>query len=340
MFDDSFRDSLLKRGEGRPAWHRPEIWLVATAEERHAQRVWLNRAIDALPEPGRSKVMARLPENPHFLSTYIELATAAVLLDAGMSLDYERDFDGKTPDLVVVEESGPSLLIEVYTKFRSNDRREAEHSWRMLQNRVQAIPVPVVLIISNLGGTVSEAPNDAKAKRIAVELRRWLLELSGSASNRRVIQGYQFTIMGPAPGLYATMARPGGGGWFDSDMVLAAINQKVKAYAKLADRLELPLLVVLAAEPASPLSEDLVRSALKGDMSTTLSIDVFAGKSEPHTVAMRSDRTPASFAPALSAVGWMNPGIDDPGTLNLFPVPDARRPIEMSSVGGLRVGQP
>ena len=118
-------------------------------------------------------------------------------------------------------------------------------------------------------------------------------------------------------------------------------NDKVKAYSTLADRVDLPLLVVLAAEPASPLNEDLVRSALRGEMTTTLSFDPFEGRSEPHTVAMRSDTTPAAFAPCLSAVGWMNPGINDPGSLAVFPVPSgAWRPIPLTSLDALTVGSP
>jgi hypothetical protein len=340
VFDERFRDDLLQRAEGRPTWHRPEIWLVATAEERAEQRSWLNRTINALPEPGRSKIRARLPENAHFLSTYTELATAAVLHDAGMTLEYERNQEGKTPDITVFDGKNPSMLVEVYTKFRSTDRRSAERAWRALQSRIQAIPVPVILAVRRVDPSAPNSPDDPSAKRIAAELKQWLLQPSPSVINGRLIEGYHFMIAGSAPGLYANMSIPGGGGWFDSDMVLNAVGEKVKVYSALSEVLKVPLLVVLAAEPASPLSEDLVRSALRGDMSTTLSFDPFEDKSEPHTVAMRAGRVLAEFAPSLSAVGWMNPGIDDPGFLKVFPVPSAARPIRFSSVGALVVEAP
>ena len=224
MFDDAFREALLQKARNRPAWHRPQIWLVATAEERKAQRVWLNRIISALPEPGRSKVVARLPEDAHFLSTYTELATAAVLNDVGLIVEYEREFDGRTPDITVLGTTAPSLLVEVYTKFRSNERRVAERAWIALQSRIQKIPVPVVLTIVTADRARSVAPDDRSAKRIALQLRDWLREVPITADGSRMIEGYHFIIAGRAPGLYATCSLPGGGGWFDSDMVLNAIK--------------------------------------------------------------------------------------------------------------------
>lgn len=321
-------------------WHRPQIWLVATAEDRELQRAWLNRVISALSEPGRSKVTARFREDAHFLATYTELATAAVLTDAGVAVEYEREYEGKTPDFTVLNGSSPSLLVEVYTKFRSEERRATERAWMALQTRIQAIPVPVVLTVVIADRRRSSAPDDRTAKQIVRQLRDWLLEAPTPARDGRLIEGYQFLVAGRVPGLYATCSIPGSGGWFDSDMVLRAINDKVKVYASLADRFELPLLVVLASEPASPLKEELVRSALKGDMTMTLSFDPFERGSEPHTVSMRPDRTPASFAPCLSAVGWMNPGIDEPGSLIVFPVPSARRPVPLASAGSLIVAPP
>ncbi len=335
MFTDEFRASLLERFANRSEWERPEIWLVATSDNRHLQRAWLNRTIDSLSEPGRSKVVARLPENAHFLSTYTELATAAILQDAGLAIEYEPDLGGKTPDLVVFGDAGPLMLVEVYTKFRHNELRRDEKAWRALQARVQRIPVPVMLAVNRKDGP---APDDATAKRIATRLKEWLLQVPGVAKMNRILEGYDFMIEGQSPGLYATMTIPGGGGWFNSDLVLNAVNEKVSSYAPLADQLDVPLLVVLAAEPASPLSEDLVGAALAGTMATALKMDYFTMQSEPHTVNMRFDQTPATFAGGLSAVGWVAPGIDEPGTLTIFPVSSATRPIQLPETMHLRLG--
>jgi hypothetical protein len=337
MFTDEYRNFLLQKYRGRPSWHRPEVWVVATAPERDRQRAWLNQTIDSLPEPGKSKAMRRLPENAHFLSTYSELSAAAILVDAGLSVEYEPDLGKRTPDFVVDGKAGPCAIVEVYTKFRSEAQRHAEGAWKVLHTRVRDIPVPVVLVVNSLGGTSAEAPDEATSKRIATKLRSWLLRTPEDVGREEVFEGYHFMIGGQAPGLYALMALPGGGGWFDSDMVLTAINEKTRRYASLASRMEVPLLVILAAEPASPMNQDLVRSALSGDMSTTLKVDVFARYSEPHTVRMRSDRTPVTFDPALSVIGWLDPGIDSPGELTVFPATSSERPLDLPTTESLHV---
>ena len=45
MFNQAFREALLDEARNRPIWHRPQIWLVATAEDGELQRAWLNRVI-------------------------------------------------------------------------------------------------------------------------------------------------------------------------------------------------------------------------------------------------------------------------------------------------------
>jgi hypothetical protein len=38
---------------------------------------------------------------------------------------------------------------------------------------------------------------------------------------------------------------------------------------------------------------------------------------------------PAEFHPALSAVGWLQPGIDEPGSMTIFDLPSAARRLSV-----------
>ncbi len=54
---------------------------------------------------------------------------------------------------------------------------------------------------------------------------------------------------------------------------------------------------------------------------------------------MRSSDTPISFAPALSAVAWLTPATDEPGTLTVLPVPNAGRPHPLPLGGRIVPGE-
>ena len=88
------------------------------------------------------------------------------------------------------------------------------------------------------------------------------------------------------------------------------------------------LVVVLAAEAQSPLTLDLLRTTLTGRRHGSFS-----------TVIDATSERSARFHPALSGVGWLQPGIEQSGTLTLFPVTTARLPISIRESDTLRIGR-
>lgn len=109
-------------------------------------------------------------------------------------------------------------------------------------------------------------------------------------------------------------------------MVRNAIGQKASRYGGLATARGVPLLVVLAAEPALPLTRDLLADALAGRQALAVTLDPFGPaptESGPFRLGERD--APAIFNPALSAVGWLQSGIDHPGSMTLFDVRSAAR---------------
>lgn len=111
-------------------------------------------------------------------------------------------------------------------------------------------------------------------------------------------------------------------------MVRGAISDKVSRYTGLADSLDVPLLVVLAAEPALPLSKDFLGRALAGVQALTIAFDPFRpGPIATGPMRLNEQDVPAAFDPVLSAVGWLQTGIDQPGSMTLFHVLSAARPL-------------
>jgi len=327
MFDDAYRDELIRRFGHRPDWERPEMWLVATAPERSSQRDWMNAALLALPVPGRDVADRRLKSSRNFLATYHELAVAAILQEAGFSTEYERALGRLTPDLYVT--SGErALMIEVVGKFRPDHVRSDSRDWRALSQRVSQIGWPVGMIVRRPDGSQLTPPNAAIAKRIVAGLRIWLWQ-RGGALGMIELEGYEFHAIQELPsGSPTLLAQPDPGGWMNADDVLETIGEKVRKYADLGTELHLPLVVVLAAELNAAMSLDLVRAALSGAQSLTVTLPMSGGPDRigPAKVQMRSHDVLKTFNPALSAVAWLTPGTDDPGNLTVLSVPSAALP--------------
>jgi hypothetical protein len=339
VLDDAYAERLAQRYAGRQQWELPSVYQLATSPERRAQRAWLTAVLEAMPEAVSNRILGRLEKEPNFLATYNELATAAILLGAGYSLAYESEVAGKTPDFLVPAASGrPAMLIEVSTRFRTDAQRRNERRWAELKRRVERIPIPLALFLRGADLGTPDPPESGKAKRVAKALEEALLEGAPPPKMMRVIEDFGFGSSGPSPGAHALLAPPMGSAVYDADLVLEAIAEKVSRYAKVAEREASVLVVVLAAEPNSPLSLDLLRTALGGAQTVAMTIDFFdPGPIRTRPLSMRQEHRPAAFDPVVSAVGWLEPGIDSPGTLTLFPVASARQPVQFQESGTLVV---
>jgi hypothetical protein len=77
-------------------------------------------------------------------------------------------------------------------------------------------------------------------------------------------------------------------------------------------------------------SKDVPRGGCR-DETVRISLDPFAPTGRPiasHTVQLRQFDKPAQIAPAVSAIGWLDPGVETPGKLTLLHAQNADRPIE------------
>ena len=324
LFDSDLITRLKKKPVGRLAWAVPEFYTTVLAPEREKQRVWMRSELHELPEPGRSRLKARLENERDFGTAYHELCVSAILRDAGYCAEFEPEVFGTTPDLLVRSE--PPLMIELWTRSRPDSVKKANRAWEVFAGLINKIPVPAALMIVGPSREAVSPPDSRKAKIVARSLREWLL--SGTAEGVFTAGDYEFAIIGQMPGLYAGLAPPYGGGNVDSDMVIEAISEKTSKYRAAASELKAALVVVLASEPSAALSLDLLKSALAGKQTLSFSFSVgLPGQLASSKVRMRATETPEVFDPALSAIGWLNPGIPDPGSLVMIPAIGANQPL-------------
>jgi len=333
VLDDEFAHEFERRFSRRPEWRRPELWPVITDPARAPQRRWLSFALGQLPKRQRQNALARLQSDEHFLATYNELAAVALLGTPDLRVELEPSFPWQgrtlTPDLALRSADGQLLAIgEVSTRFRSAEHRSLEIQWRELRTRVARIPRPVGLLVQDLVHDPIRPPTSGQAAKIERDLRRWLLRPSITLGATSDFHGYLFQVAFDLPGLRAQLAAPTGSDWYNTDMLRGALSSKASRYTGLADSLDVPLFVVLAAEPALSLSKEFLVSALAGVQALTISFDPFRpGPIAPAPMRFNEQNIPATFAPALSAVGWLRAGIEQPGSMTLFDVPSAARSL-------------
>ena len=319
MFDDAWRSRLLEQFAGHLAADRPECWELATAHERKAQRDWVNAALERLPEHGRNRIFEHLLENKRFIQSYNELAVAAILIDAGYSVTYELNLYGQTPDLAVHSTAGRLLaIVEVANRLLPAAVDSQATRWEKLRSRVQRIPVPMLIRVVKKDGT-AEGPDDGISKKIAHELRAWMTSAEFTHGVAGDYAGFYWIAAERLPGTHADLLVPREEIWANSDALVPTITEKVDAYAALCTRLDVPLIVVVAADPRHSIGSGLVQGAVEGKLTLTVNLNLLkVGPSSSGPLKMHATDAPHRWDPALSGVGWLQTGIDEPGSLTLF----------------------
>lgn len=327
VFDPEWVEGLRRRFAGRPESDRPDLYFTAVAPERAGVRAWIETQVEGLTESTRADMIARLRNDKEFVGAFHELAAAAVFRDAGSTVKVQPRLDGKTPDLLVTPLGGPRIVVEVWTRSTPDDVRGARRSWQALMERVRGIPCPVGLVVEGPRQDRHLQPPDSnQAKQMAAALREWLLRSPRNVGDAFRFDGYTFRVAVELPGMTARLAHPGPGGTVDSDLVIEAILTKTRRYADVAERLEAPLVVVVAADSSMPLSLGFLQAALQGRQTFEVTIPAAgSGLISDHTAQMRREHVPF-WDPRLSAVGWLDPSLGDP-YLTLVPLGGARRPL-------------
>jgi hypothetical protein len=124
VLDDAYARAFTQRFATWPEWNRPELWPIVTDPKRSEQRRWLSNALADLPADQGAKLLGRLQSNRSFQATYNQLATAVLLRESGLAVEYEPElpWQGKmlTPDIGLRgSDGGLAVIVEVSTRFRT-----------------------------------------------------------------------------------------------------------------------------------------------------------------------------------------------------------------------------
>jgi hypothetical protein len=322
FFDGPTRDALLIRHGSKLASRRPEHFALATDAIRERQRAWVNRTLANLDPQGAESLFRNLQTQGRFLQSYNELAVAAILQAAGMKLAYERDIQGKTPDLVAFDASDePTHIVEVLNRKRPKPVDAADRRWNELTDRFARIDKPWRLRVARISGERS-GPYPDVAIKLARETEKWLTSNPTAVGQGWAMGDYTFLVVAKSPGTQLELLTPIEEVWVDSDTLAEHIREKVSRYADLAEHLGVPLVVVVGADDTLAVTSEIVRSALNGQLSVSLNLNLFGvgtGSSKSAPLKLHATNAPRAWNAALSAVAWLKAGIDDPGVMTLFP---------------------
>jgi len=328
FFDDTLRLSLLSKYGSGLATYRPEHYALATDPAREQQRAWVNRALEQLGGRGAETLFHNLETRGRFLQSYNELAIAAILQGAGGSLAYERRLESKTPDFVVLDPSDRiTHIIEVVNQKRPKPADATDKRWRELSDRFARVEQPWRLRVANQPH-IQGGPAPDLAKYMVNEIGRLLASEPVRVGDLLANDAYSFLVVAPSPGTHVELLTPVEEVWVDSDTLASGIRDKVSRYADLANQLDVPLIVVVGADDTLAVSADFVRSALGGPLTLALNLNPFGvgtGSTKSRSLRMHATDAPRVWNSALSAVGWLQAGIDIPGTIDLFPYDKAAR---------------
>ena len=309
---------MRKHGKQLPA-DRPEYWELAASSDRAAQRMWLNAALGRMGPDARQHLFENICDSGRFVPTYNEAAVASILLDAFVKVEYEPTLNGQTPDLVVRSDDGAvQLIVEVANRLLPEAADAKAKRWEQLRGRLQRWAAPWLV-----RGIRVEGPNDAPTadviRPMATLLGRWLSRADAAQWDECRVGDFGFVIMQRLPGSHADLLIPHSELWYTSDRLVPIVTEKVNTYASLCADLGVPLVVVVAADPRSSVTVDTVRGAVTGALTLSMKLDMFAdGPTSSGPLKLHQTDEARRWHPCLSAVGWLQAGIDDPGTLTLF----------------------
>ena len=321
FFDDTVRDALLDKHGAKLASHRPEHFALATYPAREAQRAWVNQTLARLDSGGAESLFGKMQTQGRFLQSYNELAVAAILQTPGMKLAYEREIRGKTPDFLALDpDDRPTHIIEVLNRSRPKAVDAADRRWQELTDRFALFDKPWRLRVARFSGDRG-GPYSDEALHMVRETKKWLTSNPIAVNEGWSIGDYAFTVVAKSPGTQFELLTPIEEVWVDSDTLAKDIRDKVSRYDDVAEQLGVALIVVVGADDNLAVSSDIVKSALGGQLSVSLNLNVWGigtGSTKSRPMKMHATDAPRSWNTALSAVGWLEAAIDQPGVITLF----------------------
>ncbi len=272
-FGPDFVAEHRRRYGKRPPEQRQLTYDIAAGDDCAPWRQWLDDQLALLPEPTANAIARKVWLDEHFWPVNFELATGAGLRAAGLTIAYEQNWDGATPDWTVMDQEGkPLAFVEVHTDQPPTDKFGQMRAWHGLVERIKAIPVPVVLQVAS-GGVPVSPPDAGTAKKITRDLANKLVQ--NPCANTFLSHGYRFLIMGDprrggrqmiSPlGMHACFDPPSSrAGPVSAQQLMEKVEEKTRRYGTLARAHRVPLIVAAGAHRFTGVTLEQVDDMLTG----------------------------------------------------------------------------
>jgi len=330
VFDEGVRTSIQRR-YGRLNEHvRPALHAAAVDPARSLFRAWLDNEVGRLEEAVRPGVLSRLRSEDGHFAALAEVASLALLRDAaGFTVALDPPIDGLTPDLLARHAASgePALLAEVWSRAVPADAVKAERGWETLSRAVAKIEMPVRLMAIELDPERSRPPQKFECDRIVDHLRRRLAQGVPTVGWTTKTHGITFGVV-ERTARKASLVQVTESRSVDRSHVVEAIEEKVTRYRRAAERLDVPLLVILAAEPRSGLNAPFVEDVLAGKHVMAINFDArTVGPMTPRRQTLLRAHTPPAFDSSLSAVGFLDVRDGHDAEITVWPIADALRKL-------------
>jgi len=316
LFTTDLVTGLAQRYSAMPEHLRPLLLQHATDPQHSTIHEWLEWHLRKVDPSVRAGFLSRLRTEDLYPQALAELATAHVVDRPGYSIEYEPVIDGLTPDLRLTDPTGHHLLIEVWRRGLPKATAKRNAGRAQLARAVRGISVPVAIAVDAADADAINPPDDAERKPVVASLKRRLttrerlhgrLWLPHHNQDLLVIGRFRFRVVGTTRTGRTELLPVMDGVSMRRDDVVHAVESKVKKYRGIAERYDMPLLVVLGGDDGAIMTRQLVEEILDGHNPVAMAIPPWGGGFiDSGPIEIRRTAAPPIFDAALSKIGSLD----------------------------------
>ena len=267
VFTENWKSELESRYRNHKRYTKPFIYFVATENEFQSIREQLEEWVSALPEDLRKeRAIKNLRSEESFRQTYHELAVGALLKNSGLKTEYDKEFNGKTPDWFISSNDGSQdFIVEVFTENISQSAASWDTRLSDLQGRLSDLPFDFALCVDVPFDWNPVILDSRRSKTIAEGVRAWLANNNPSVGEELHLDEFSFEVIlrdrGCSKVKLMGFARPF---WVNPRPLKENIAEKVHKYKVLVTANRIPFVVAVVMEFRTGYGADDLENILFG----------------------------------------------------------------------------
>ena len=275
VFTEIWLQELVNRYRNHKRHTKPFVYFVATEDEFQATREQVEEWVAILPEHLQKKAIANLRAEANFQQTYHELVVGSLFRNLGLLTEYEKAFNGQTPDWFVSSSDGSQhFVVEVVTENISQSVASWDARISNLQGRLSELQFDFALGV-HVPFDLNVASLDSRhCKSITERVKQWLANDNPSIGNEKEIDGFSFEVAfrdrGYSHVLLIGFARPFS---VNPQPLKENIEEKVRKYQALATSNKIPFMVAVVMEFRTGYDAEELENVLFGQEVVDVAFD-------------------------------------------------------------------